>query len=135
MPVNKLEALVDAIGKLNGANNPETECYAIRNPLMIRSFARPGKHEVNDTGIRVFNSWLSGLKASYFDIELKVNGTSRAGLKPTDSLESLLRVYGIKELGGINQVVSFLKRALKNDTLTRDTPLSYFQNSKIVVEE
>jgi hypothetical protein len=127
MPVNRIEALVDAIAKVNGANNPESECYHLRNPLLIRSFARPGKHETDGQGRRVFTSWLSGYKAGLFDAELKISGNSRAGLKSTDTLTNLLGVYGIKEPGGISNIVSFLRRALHDPDINKDTPLTYFQ--------
>jgi len=126
MPVNKIECLVDAISRCNGGNDPESLCYHLRNPLLIKSFARPGKHETDEQGRRVFTSWLSGYKASLYDIELKISGNSRAGLKPSDTLTNLLGVYGIKEPGGISNVVSFLRRALKDQTISKDTPLSFF---------
>lgn len=129
MPVNKIEAVVDALGKCNGSADPSSECYTLRNPLLIRSFARPGKHETDEKGRRVFTSFLSGYKAAIFDCELKISGNSRAGLKPTDTLTNLLGVYGIKEPGGISNVVSFLRRALKDQDISKDTPLSYFLDS------
>ncbi len=127
MSVNKIECLVDAISKINGGGNPESDCYLLRNPLLIRSFARPGKHETDVQGRRVFTSWLSGYKAALYDCELKISGNSRAGLKSTDTLTNLLGVYGIKEPGGISNIVSFLRRALKDQDITKDTSLSYFQ--------
>ena len=78
--MNKIEALVDSIGRCNGMGDPESQCYKLRNPLLIRSFARPGKHETDDQGRRVFSSFLSGYKAGLFDIESKITGKSRAGL-------------------------------------------------------
>jgi hypothetical protein len=126
MAVNRVEAIVDVLGKLNGMSNPESEAYALRNPLLIRSFARPGKHETDEQGRRVFSSLLSGYKAALFDATLKIEGKSRAGLKPTDTLTNLLGVYGIKEIVGINSVVQFLRRALKDSNIDKTTPLSYF---------
>lgn len=124
--LNKYEAIVDAIARANGFHDPTSDCYKLRNPLLIRSFARPGKHETDEQGRRIFTSLLSGYKAALFDVELKITGNSRAGLKPTDTLANLLGVYGIKEAGGVGYVVSFLRRALDNQTLAADTPLSYF---------
>lgn len=129
MPVNRVEALVDAIGKIRGAADPSSEAYRLRNPLLIKSFAKPGKHETDEQGRRIFTSWLSGLKASYFDCELKLSGNSRAGLKATDTLTNILGVYGVKELGGVKAVVLFLRKALDDESINRDTPLSYFLNT------
>lgn len=124
--VNRVEAIVDILGKLNGMGDPESETYALRNPLLIRSFARPGKHETDEGGRRIFNSFLSGYKAALFDAQLKLGGKSRAGLKPDDGLSHLLGVYGIKEAGGVKSVVNFLRRALKDDSIDGHTLLSYF---------
>lgn len=124
--MNKIEALVDAIGKANGIHSPESDCYRLRNPLLIRSFARPGKHETDEQGRRVFASLLSGYKAALFDMELKITGKSRAGLLPTSTVANVLGVYGIKEPGGISTVVSFLRRALNDQEISSATPLSYF---------
>lgn len=124
--LNKIEALVDAIGKANGMHNPESETYKLRNPLLIKSFARPGKHETDEKGRRIFSSLLSGYKAGLFDIELKITGKSRAGLQATDTLANLLAVYGIKEPGGISNIVSFLRRALSDQEISAATSLSYF---------
>jgi hypothetical protein len=124
--VHRVEAIVDILGKLNGMGDPESEAYALRNPLLIRSFARPGKHETDEGGRRIFSSFLSGYKAALFDATLKIEGKSRAGLKPTDTLTNLLGVYGIKELGGIHSVVVFLRKALKDPNIDKATPLSYF---------
>lgn len=127
--VNRIEAIVDILGKLNGMGDPESEAYALRNPLLIRSFARPGKHETDEGGRRIFSSFLSGYKAALFDAQLKLSGKSRAGLKPTDELSHLLGVYGIKELGGIGSVVNFLRKALQDDSISKNTPLSYFMET------
>jgi hypothetical protein len=69
---------------------------------------------------------LAGIRAGLFDLELKVKGESRAGIKRDDLLENLLRVYGLTEIGGQQAVVKFLKRALKDQSINRTTPLSWF---------
>lgn len=133
MKTNKrLEALLDAIASVRGYTNPESYLYSIRNPLGIRSFSKPGKNEIDNDGVRVFDSDLAGRRACYYDLEVKVSGQSRAGIKPDDKLENLLRVYGLSEILGQNQVVKFLKRALKDESISRTTPLSYFRGESNV---
>ena len=122
----KIEALVDAVGNLHHIHVPSSLAYQIRSPLLIKSFAKPGKHVLDPEGRRVFPSLLSGYKASVYDMELKVRGQSRAGLKPTDGIRNLLGVYGIKDLHDVDIVVKFLRYALQDDSITRDTRLSYF---------
>jgi hypothetical protein len=126
MPVNKIEALLDAIASLRGWSNPDSVCYSLRNPLMIQSFSRPGKNSITDDGTRIFTTQLAGIRACLFDLEIKVRGESRAGLKKDDKLENLLRVFGITELGGQQSVIKWLKRALKDQSINRTTPLSWF---------
>ena len=127
--VNRTEALLDAVAHLKGySTNPDSSLYQIRNPLGVFSFSRPGKNEIDEEGRRVFASDLAGRRACLFDLDLKISGESRAGIKKDDKLENLLRIYGIHELLGQNQVVKFLKRALKDESISRVTPLSYFRN-------
>ena len=126
----KIEALVDCVASLNGCfTNPESVAYHLKSPLLLRSFARAGKHEIDVEGRRIFPSMLSGYKAATFDMGLKLSGNSRAGLKPTDLLENLFRVYGLTELLAHKKCVNFLKRALKNENISTKTPLSFFLES------
>lgn len=124
--VSKIEAIVDAIGRLNGVHNPESLAYQIRNPLLLVSYAKPGRHDVNGDGLRVFGSMLAGYKAGTYDVLLKIKGLSRAGLKPTDVLDNLLGCYRISEKAAKDNVVAFVRRALKDETVSVRTPLSYF---------
>ena len=127
MPVNKIEALIDAIAHLKGATtNPDSDLYQMRNPIGIMSFSRPGKNEIDNDGRRVFSTWLAGYRASYFDVDLKCRGKSRAGIKVDDKLENVLRVFGMTERLAHQQVVKFLRRALKDQGITPETPLTYF---------
>jgi hypothetical protein len=127
--VNKEEALLDAIANLNDAYKPESRAYILKNPIMLRSFAAPGKHAVTEEGYRIFTSHLSGYKSASYDLHLKLEGQSNCGLKPTDKLKNLLAVYGIQDEQAQMAVVFFLRKALdKNIDLT--TPLSYFTENK-----
>lgn len=125
-----IEALIDAIAHLNRAHDPESTAYRLRNPLLLRSFARPGKHEQDEEGRRVFPSVLNGYKAAMFDLELKLTGRSRSGIKADDNIRNLLAAYGIRELGGVEQVVKFLRRALKDANISRETHLTIFKTDK-----
>jgi len=124
--VNRLEALLDGLASLKGWHNPDSEAYQLRNPLLVQSFSRPGKNSITDSGLRIFNSSLARLRACIFDLQLKVSGASRAGIKKDDLLENVLRVYGVTELGGQQAVIKFLKRALKTEEISKKTPLSWF---------
>ena len=126
MSVNKLEALLDSIAALKGWGNPDSDAYQLRNPLLVKSYSRPGKNVISDDGTRVFDSSLAGIRSCLFDVKLKVRGKSRAGIKEDDLLENVLRVYGVTELGGQQAVVKFLKRALKTQEISRTTPLKWF---------
>ena len=132
----KVESIIDAIASLNGAfSDPESQAYRLRNPLLLRSFARPGKHEADSTGHRIFNSMLAGYRASVFDLEKKLSGQSRAGLKQTDKLENLLGVYELRPGAGYDQIVAFLRMALEDPKIAKSTPLSYFLTDDETDEE
>lgn len=128
--VTKIEALFDALASLKGWNNPDSLAYQLRNPLMVKSFSKPGKNEITEDGYRIFSTQLAGIRAGLFDLTLKVTGKSRAGIKAEDALENVLRVYGITELGGMQAVVKYLKRALKTQDIKTTTPLKWFTEEK-----
>ena len=127
MSEQRIEALVDAIANLKGSTtNPDGVLYQIKNPTGILSFSRPGKNELDPEGRRIFKSWLAGYRAACFDATIKLKGESRAGIKKEDKLENFLRVMGIEQKLGQQQVVKFLRRALKNQDLSTETPLTWF---------
>src|SRR4029077_12227326 len=112
MSVSKIESLADGIGRLNSIHNPESLAYSLRNPLLLKSYAKLGRHSVNSDGLREFGSLLAGLEAGIFDLDLKLKGLSRAGLKPEDSLKNLLGCYGISEPAAQTKIVRFIRRAI-----------------------
>lgn len=125
--IQQIEAIVDAVSSLKGWTNPDSPAYRLRNPLLLRSFAKAGKHEITEDGYRIFTSGLAGYKSCCYDVELKLSGGSRAGLKPTTStLVNLAGVYELPPGLAVVQIVRFLRRALLDDTITKETPLSYF---------
>ena len=127
MNQRRTEALVDAlINLLGSASNPDGALHQIRNPIGLLSFSRPGKQELDSEGRRVFDSWLAGYKAATFDLDLKCKGGSRAGLKTDDKLSNLLGVFKVTEKLGQTQVVRYLRRALKDENISLNTPLSFF---------
>ena len=130
MNTDGLEAIVDAIMTLHGYHKPDSECYRLRNPLMLKSFSRAGKHEVNEDGVRIFSRFLDAYHAAIFDIGCKVLGRSNSGIKKTDLLRNLLGVYGINQDKDQTQIVSFLRKALQNPDISLQTPLSYFAEKK-----
>lgn len=126
MSVSRIEALCDGIARINSFGNPESEVYQLRNPLKLKSYGRPGRHDITAEGLRIFGSSLAGLKAALFDLEIKLKGLSRAGLKATDPLRNLLGCYGLHEKAAIDNVVAFVRRATKDESINAFTPLSYF---------
>ena len=121
-----VEALVDAIGSVNNFSDPSSDAYQLRSPLLLQSFALPGKHTIDTEGRRVFPSSVSGFKASVYDMSLKIGGLSRSRLRPTDGVKNLLGVYRIKSPSDIKMVVEFLRVALDNESIDENTPLSFF---------
>jgi len=127
--LSRLEILVDAIAFHNNLSDPESLAYKLRNPLLVKSFGRPGKHEIDEEGRRVFSTIVAGYRACIFDIQLKVSGKSRAGLNTDNTVEHLLGTYGIKGPAAVGRVVKFLRKAASYQELSGNTPLSYFLES------
>ena len=125
--VNKIEALVDSISFLHKAYSPDSEAYKLRNPIMLKNYAPPGKHKVDEAGFRVFDSLLGGYKSGVYDVTIKLKGESNSGIKTTDALRNLLAVYAINKEDEINIIVFFLRKAVSKD-ITPLTPLSYFKD-------
>lgn len=130
MSIPITEALIDAIGQAKGMDDPASEVYRLRNPLGLKSFAAPGKHEIDDEGRRVFPSLEAGYKAAVFDMREKLAGISRAGIRRGDPLHKLLAGgYGIGKAAQ-DGVVSFLRAALDNDKIDAETPVSAFMTDE-----
>ena len=128
MSVSKIEALVDALAHLLGSStNPDGELYAIRNPTGLISFSLPGKGEIDPQGRRIFKSWSAGYHAACYDARIKISGDSRSGIKKDDKLENFLGSMKVDQKAGQQQIVKFLRRALKDQSITVETPLSYFR--------
>jgi len=123
MTVRRLEALADAVARLSGWHDPDTAAYQNRNPGALQAFGV--RHERSTDGLRVFHSALDGYQALLFDLAIKCVGRSRSGLKSTSTLRELMLAYGQPATASA-YIVKFLRRALKDLTITCDTQLSYF---------
>ena len=123
---NRVETLVDSLARINGAHDPESEAYQIRNPLLLVSFAKPGKHDTDEKGRRIFSSYINGYKAGVYDVTLKCSGKSRANVDVNGTLTQLLKCYGINTRPAVDTVIAFIRRALKDQNVFFDTPISFF---------
>jgi hypothetical protein len=118
----RIEALADALTRQN-KYEPDSHSYQTRNPGLLRAHA--SKYVTDGDGVRVFNSFLDGYQALLYDLQVKCSGQSRTRLKPNSTLDDLLMAYGYRKTA-VEQVVRFLRRALRDDSITHETPLSYF---------
>lgn len=132
--LNKAEILVDALGQVLGISDPSSLAYSTRNPLLIKSFAKEGSHPVTAEGVRMYKSWGDGYKSCLFDIQKKLSGESRVSvvvagerrrLKPTDTVKELCATYNVRGAATF-AVISHLRIALGDDTLTDSTPMTHF---------
>ena len=148
--LTRLEALADAIGKLNGMDDPESRAYRLRNPLLLRAYSLSRAQAQDAEGHREFDSLISGYRAGLCDLQQKCAGCNRAKLKGSDPLEALLGALGHglngveyqvgnapHDLGekakrgnpaAVRNVVLFLRRALDDadERICGRTPLGYF---------
>jgi len=121
--ISRIEALVGAFAKMLGALNPESEAYKLRNPIMLKAFSP--KHEKNENGYRVFNSFPSGWDNATLDIVIKCSGGSHSRLTPDDTLENLVLCYGYPKTAA-TYIKKFLRKALNNENILEKTRLGWF---------
>ena len=81
-------------------------------------------HDMDQNGIRVFATQVSGYLALLDDLSFKCSGHSRSKLKPTSTLTELLKVYRHPETA-TEYVVVFLNQALGTE-ITADQTLDFF---------
>lgn len=126
MPRRTLEAIAEAIAQTSGYHTPDNPLYAARNPGGLP--AAPS-HTRDESGRRVFASVLDGLQALLFDVEVKMQGKSRAKLKPTNTLADFAVAFG-QPATAAQAWSKFLRRALHDDKITHKTPIEYFLGDK-----
>jgi hypothetical protein len=122
----RIEALAEGIAKYSGYHNPEHEAYRTRNPLALRAVSL--RHPKLDSGIRVFRSVLDGMQAGIMDLRLKCSGASRSRLTEHSTITHLMLAYGFPETMA-DPVAKYVRRALNDTTVTKNTELGYFKDS------
>ena len=119
----RVEMLAEALTTYSGYNDPSGPLYQARNPIGLRATSM--RHEKNEQGHRVFNSFIDGIQAALFDISTKLSGKSWAELTPDSTLEDLAVSYSQPGTAA-DAWARFLRKALNDSTVTKRTPLSYF---------
>lgn len=131
--ISRLEALVGALAKLHGALDPMSEAYRLRNPIMLKAFSP--KHEKNENGYRVFNSFASGWDNAILDVSIKCSGGSHARLKPDeDTLINLVLCYGEPKTAA-TFVKKYLRHALNDENIMERTKLAWFMEDSPQVQK
>jgi hypothetical protein len=121
--ISRLEALVGAFAKMNGALDPLSKAYKLRNPLMLKAFSP--KHEKDEDGYRVFNSLPSGWDNGVLDLRIKCSGGSHSRLKSDDTLENLVLCYGYPKTAA-TYIKKFLRHSLGDENIMEKTTLGWF---------
>lgn len=125
MTRKSLEALAEAIAHYSGYFEAGSSLYDARNPGGLKALGQTD----DGKGNRVFRSVIDGYQALFYDVELKVTGKSRAKLKPESTLQDLSVAYNLP-LGTPTAWARFLRKALHDDKISVNTPLSYFTSAK-----
>lgn len=120
----KLEILALAIGKQTGAfSEPDSYAFKICNVGLLKTW-RPEKQRDSEN-YRIFTSVIGGFKALIADMQAKCSGQNNR-LTPENTLRDLLDIYNFKTDAELRRVVLFVRRALNNDSIGGQTPLSFF---------
>ncbi len=126
--VTRIEALMFALGNLNGAGDPRSVAFQCKNPLLLKPYSMKN-HEQTESGVRVFKTFASGFDNCIHDLEVKCNGKSRTNLTPFSSLDDLVKHFGHRD--ATRTVKNFLRAALGDDQITQNTQLRYFTDENI----
>ena len=119
----KIEALSEAVVHYSGYREPGSPLHIARNPGGLKAHTQ--RHARDEHGNRIFTSVLDGMQALIFDTHLKVTGESSAKLKPTDTLVGFAAAHNQPSTVA-SAYVKFLRKAMKDDSLSAKMPLSYF---------
>ena len=149
--MNRIEALADAIIASTLYTSPDSEQYQFRNPLGLRAFC-PHHSAVNNceqcrnkplevvrryetgvtsrkydpaTGMRIYDSHVQGYSSGIYDLKTKCAGKSKSKVRKDSSIKELIRSYYLPD-GTASYVARFLRKALKDETITENTPIEYF---------
>lgn len=149
--MNRLEALADAIIAHNNYSLPDHPQYQFRNPLGLQMFCPhacyfkncpeckngdfPTQHTygrtVNfkkydkDSGLRIYNNHIQGYQAGIQDLLIKCSGKSKSKVRDSSTIRELIRSYCLPD-GTAIPVVRFLRKALRDETISDKTPISFF---------
>ena len=123
----KIEILAESIIRYSGYSEPDSALYAARNPGALKATSM--RHLKNEHGHRVFSSFIDGVQALLFDLDLKLSGKSWANLSHTSTLEDLALAYSLP-FTVADAWSKFLKKALGDSTINRRTPLSFFMEKE-----
>lgn len=124
--MDRLEALADAIGYMNGMSDPDSEAYQLRNPGLLHALSLTRLQTMDDKGVRNFRKLEGGYKALVEDLKVKCGGKSRSKLTPDNALQDLLPLYGLKTKMAIDKALRFMRVALKENRLHGGTPICWF---------
>jgi hypothetical protein len=121
--IPRIHALVDALSRLNGALDPTSDAYQLRNPLLLKAFSP--KHDRNEAGLRRFKSFTSGYDNGILDVKIKCSGKSFSKIGPESTLKDLVCLYG-NPATATKSVKNFIRAALNDDAVEDRTPLKWF---------
>jgi len=123
MTVRRIDALVDAFARMNGALDPKSDAYRLRNPLLLKAFSP--KHEKDEQGRRIFSSLVSGYENGRNDVIIKCSGKSHSKIGPESTLQDLTCLYG-NPISATRYIKNFLRHALNDENIMEATPLGWF---------
>lgn len=131
MAIKRIEALADAIGKLNKIHEPWSDAYQLRNPGLFKAYTFKHLAQTDSKGRRIFTSLIGGYRFLVQDLQWKCSGETRAKgeagkLKPTSALSDLLQAFKLNNAGNIFELVDFLQQATGDAEVSAATTLSYF---------
>lgn len=121
--IHRLDSLAEAIMAYSGYRDPEGVLYQARNPGALRAHAVTVLRDLDN--YRVFSCFKAGFDALMADLRTKCSGQSHTSLTQQSTLRDLIKVNGLP-LTISGYLVTFLRKALQDQTLTDQIHLGFF---------
>src|SRR5260370_31195556 len=122
----RFEALALAICDYHGGFTPGTKAFGYCNPGLLKTY-RPEKKKDGEN-YRIFTTVWGGFKALMAELEARCTGQNDR-VAPENTLQDLLVLYDFTHDQATRRVVLFLRRALKDESVTAETRVAWVQES------
>lgn len=122
--MKRIEALALAISHANRVLEPDSEAFQTLNPGLLHAYANEA--QINDQGVRIFDTLQGGLRALIANLEAKCEGKAKSNGNPLSPKSTLLELCTTFRGVRPRIAIDYLQDALNDRAISEKTPISYF---------